>query len=213
MSAVYVRILLLMLGLNMATGILGGAPSDTYDTSDQEDKVVFFGDSITDYCDLEKYYPDLNTVNLGIAGNTSGEMLDRIGAVYDQDPDIVVILGGANDLFQDIPEDDIVSNIRSIIQGIQEHVPKAKILLQSVYPVVEGSPLLFNQRIMTLNGRLEGISFELDCTYVDLFSILRTEDGRLQDIYSLDGVHLTEEGYAAACPVINAILEEMLGQG
>ena len=142
MSAVYVRILLLMLGLNMATGILGGAPSDTYDTSDQEDKVVFFGDSITDYCDLEKYYPDLNTVNLGIAGNTSGEMLDRIGAVYDQDPDIVVILGGANDLFQDIPEDDIVSNIRSIIQGIQEHVPKAKILLQSVYPVVEGSPRL-----------------------------------------------------------------------
>ena len=213
MSAAYVRILLLLLGLNMATGILGGASPDTYELSRQEDKVVFFGDSITDYCDLEEYYPDLNTVNLGIAGNTSGEMLDRIQAVYDQEPDIVVILGGANDLFQDIPEDDIVSNIRSIILGIQEHVPRAKILLQSVYPVTEGSPITFNRRIMTLNGRLEGVAFELDCTYVDLFSILRTEDGRLQDVYSLDGVHLTEEGYAATCPVITAILEEMLGQG
>ena len=213
MSTVYVRVLLLLFGLNMATGILGGASSDTYEPSDRGGKVVFFGDSITEYCDLEKYYPDLNTVNLGIAGNTSGEMLDRIGAVYDQKPDIVVILGGANDFFQDIPEDDIVSNLRSIILGIREHVPTAKILLQSVYPIVEGRPLLFTQRAMSLNGRLESMAFELGCTYVDVFSTLCTDVGRLQDRYSLDGVHLNEEGYAAACLVVAKALRDMIEQG
>ena len=213
MSALYMRILLLLVGLNMATGLLGGTPTDTYDFSDWDGRAVFFGDSITDYCDLEEYYPGLNAVNLGVAGDTTGDMLDRIQAVYDRQPDIVVILGGVNDLYEDIPEDVIVSDLRAIIQGIQEHVPKAKILLQSVYPIVEGSPLLFNRRIMTLNGRLEGAAFELGCTYVDVFSILRTEDGRLQDSYSYDGLHPSEEGYAAACPVVAAALRDMIRQG
>lgn len=213
MSALYMRILLLLVGLNMATGLLGGAPSDTYDFSDWDGRAVFFGDSITDFCDLEEYYPGLNAVNLGVAGNTTGDMLDRIQAVYDREPDIVVILGGVNDLYEDIPEDVIVANLRAIIQGIQEHVPKVKILLQSVYPIVEGSPLLFNRRIMTLNGRLEGAAFELGCTYVDVFSALRTEDGRLQDGYSYDGLHPSEEGYAAACPVVSAALKDMIRQG
>ena len=213
MSALYMRILLLLVGLNMATGLLGGAPSDTYDFSDWDGRAVFFGDSITDYCDLGEYYPGLNAVNLGVAGNTTEDMLDRLGAVYDLEPDIVVILGGVNDLLLDIPEDVVISHLRAIIRGIQENVPDAKILLLSVYPVSEGDTLLFNRRIKTFNGRLEGACFELGCTYADVFSALSTEDGRLKDGYSYDGLHPNEAGYAAACPVVAAALKDMIRQG
>ena len=206
------RILLVLLGLNMATGILSG-PSDTYDLSDWDGRAVFFGDSITEYCDLEEYYPGLNAVNLGVAGDTTEDMLDRVGAVYDREPDIVVILGGVNDLLLDIPEDTVISHLRAIIQGIREHLPDTKILLQSVYPVAEGDELVFSRRIMAFNERLKSMAQELSCTYADVFSALCTEDGRLADGYSYDGLHPSEEGYAAACPVVAAALKNMMRQG
>ena len=53
--------------------------------------VVFLGDSITDYCDLEKFYPGLNCVNRGISGNTTKDILDRMKvSVFDASPSMVV---------------------------------------------------------------------------------------------------------------------------
>ena len=39
---------------------------------------VFFGDSITELCDLEAYYPNINSCNRGISGDTTEGMLNRL---------------------------------------------------------------------------------------------------------------------------------------
>ena len=51
------------------------------------DNYLFLGDSITEYYDLDKYYPDLPVVNSGIAGDTTEDILnDMEGRVYQYNP-------------------------------------------------------------------------------------------------------------------------------
>ena len=69
--------------------------------NDEEEKngIVFLGDSITDFCDLDTYYPGLNAVNRGIAGDMTVGVLRRMEAsVFALEPRLVVLLIGVNDL-------------------------------------------------------------------------------------------------------------------
>ena len=64
--------------------------------------VVFFGDSITDNCDLEKYYPGIYAFNREISGNTTEDLLKRMKvSVYDAHPSKVVLLIGINDMMNE----------------------------------------------------------------------------------------------------------------
>ena len=68
--------------------------------NDEEEKNgVFLGDSITDFCDPDTYYPGLNAVNRGIAGDMTVGVLRRMEAsVFALEPRLVVLLIGVNDL-------------------------------------------------------------------------------------------------------------------
>src|ERR1700687_2119195 len=64
-----------------------------------ENRVVFFGDSITDLWKLEDYFPGKPYLNRGIGGQTTPQMLVRFRQdVIDLHPKIVVILAGTNDI-------------------------------------------------------------------------------------------------------------------
>ena len=177
-----------------------------------EGKAVFFGDSITDYCDLKVYYPGLNAVNAGVSGDTTGMMLERIErSVYSQEPDIVVFLGGVNDILSGYDDEVTIENLRSILEGLRTNLPKAEVLVQSIYPVGKFG-MGFNDRIRAVNARLKDMADELGCRYVNVYDAM-AKDGVLDPGYSYDGLHPNEEGYAAACPVIAAELKEIIGKG
>ena len=64
-----------------------------------ENRVVFFGDSITDSWQLDEYFPGKPYVNRGIGGQTTPQMLVRFRQdVIDLQPKVVVILAGTNDI-------------------------------------------------------------------------------------------------------------------
>ncbi len=64
-----------------------------------ENRVVFFGDSITDIWKLEEYFPGKPYLNRGIGGQTTPQMLVRFRQdVIDLHPKVVVILAGTNDI-------------------------------------------------------------------------------------------------------------------
>jgi lysophospholipase L1-like esterase len=83
--------------------------------------IVCHGDSLTEGSDLEKSYtwPDLvanklnlNVINSGIGGDTSGGLLGRFYQdVVRHQPEMVVILGGTNDLWWDVDINSILANI------------------------------------------------------------------------------------------------------
>ena len=81
-----------------------------------DENVVFLGDSITDFYDLDKYYPDVKVVNSGIDGNSTYQVLDDMKErVYIYNPSKVFILIGTNDIIHGKNVDEIVNNIKKIM--------------------------------------------------------------------------------------------------
>ncbi|MDE5756529.1 MAG: hypothetical protein K2I23_05495, partial [Clostridia bacterium] len=136
---------------------------------------VFFGDSITEMCDLDKYYPTLNTCNRGISGDTTTGMLRRLESnALALKPTKLVFLGGTNDIGKNTSVQDIADNIKTIIKKTQETLPDCKIFIQSVYPVnAVRKPSFYsktgyrtNQVIDDLNALLQDLCNQYDCQYI-----------------------------------------------
>lgn len=178
-------------------------------------KTVFFGDSITEMCNLQEYYPTINSCNRGISGDTTQGMLDRLQTnVLDIAPSQLVFLGGTNDIGRNIAVQDVADNIQSIIQKTQEALPNCKIYIQSVYPVnTVRKPTFYsktgirtNDKIDELNLLLQEVCKEQNCVYIDVNSSLKDSDGNLDSKYTIDGLHLTKDGYLKASSIITPYL-------
>ena len=170
---------------------------------DSFDNFLFLGDSITDFYPLDEYYDEIPVVNSGISGNKTTDILnDMEKRVYQYNPSKVFILIGTNDL--DSPDKDIVkktyNNIKKIISNIRKNRSKAKIYLESVYPVnnkvINNSVNnRDNKKIKQLNKLLKEYAKEEDVIYIDIYKSLKDQDGFLNSKYTDDGLHLNSLGY------------------
>lgn len=175
----------------------------------KEDKIVFIGDSITQSYNLEKYIPSFNIINEGISGNTTNDVLNRLDTIVFKHQDIIFLLIGTNDLaFTPHTNDEIIDNIKEIIKTIQIKLPTAKIFVQSIYPVnYEVNPLMVGKRnntdILYINKYVQNIE---GTTYIDIHNVLQDENGKLNKVYTNDGLHINTLGYE----VITKVLIKML---
>src|SRR5436309_12943506 len=90
-----------------------------------ENRVVFFGDSITDIWKLDDYFPGKPYINRGIGGQTTPQMLVRFREdVIDLHPKAVVILAGTNDIAGNtgrMRNEDIEANLASKAELARAH--------------------------------------------------------------------------------------------
>src|SRR6266581_4453989 len=128
-----------------------------------ENRVVFFGDSITDTWHLDEYFPGKPYVNRGIGGQTTPQMLVRFRQdVINLQPKVVVILGGTNDIAGNtgpMQLADIEADFASLAQLARAN--DIKVIYSSILPVhnyTEKSKDFFAQRspekILMLNNWL-----------------------------------------------------------
>lgn len=177
---------------------------------------LFLGDSITEYYDLEKYFPDMPVVNSGIAGDTTDDILsDMKGRVYDYNPSKVFILIGTNDLLEDKTNEEIFNNIKKIVDGIKENRSEAEIYIESIYPVNRSMDKRLymvgsrqNKDIIEINKMIKDYCNEENLTYINTYDELLDDDGNLKKDYSEDGLHLSSEGY----DVVTKSLEKYLNE-
>lgn len=172
---------------------------------------LFLGDSITDFYDLEKYFPDEPVVNSGISGNTTEDILnDMEKRVYQYNPSKVFLLIGTNDLLEEDRTDKVIENIKKIAKNIKEKRPLATIYIESIYPVhpeisaVVGSRK--NSDIETINTALKKYCQQEKFTYIDVFKSLVDEDGTLNEDYTKDGLHLNDKGYTVVTKTMKSYL-------
>ena len=162
---------------------------------------LFLGDSITEYYDLDKYFPNMPVVNSGVAGDTTDDILsDMKGRVYDYNPSKVLILIGTNDLLEDKTNEEIVDNIKKIVEVIKENRKEAEIYLESIYPVNEEIDKKLveprdNGDINEINEKLEEYANDEGITFINTHELLVDEDNLLNEDYTDDGLHLNDEGY------------------
>lgn len=123
------------------------ADSQLKKESNQANRVVFMGDSITDFWSLQQYFPGKPYINRGISGQTTPQMLVRMYPdVIDLKPAAMVVLAGTNDIAQNtgpMTEEMIEANIMAITELAQHH--GIKVILCSITPVSD-YPYLKQQR-------------------------------------------------------------------
>ena len=180
-----------------------------------KESIVFLGDSITSRCNLNKYFPNYNVYNSGIAGNMTKDILgDMENRVFVYNPTKVFILIGTNDLvYSGLDNDGIKNNIEEIINKIYEKNSNTKIYLESIYPVnnslnKEIVETRTNDNIKNLNNKIEKICDNNKCTYINMYDNLTDKNGNMKRIYTVDGLHLNKIGYKVVASKLTKYLNE-----
>ncbi len=184
-----------------------------------ENRVVFFGDSITDIWHLDQYFPGKPYVNRGIGGQTTSQMLVRFRQdVIDLHPKVVVILAGTNDIAGNtgkITNDDIAANLASLADLARAN--GIHLIYSSVLPVhnyTDKSKDFFAQRpmdrILALNGWLKDYSAKNNIIYLDYVPALVDDKGLLKKELADDGLHPNAAGYKLMAPMAEAAIEKGL---
>lgn len=175
---------------------------------------VFFGDSITEFCPLDKYFDKIdNKYNCGMAGITTSIMMNFIDeGVLKYKPKNVVIMAGTNDLGKTImlSPRDIALNMKEIVEIIHYNDPRINIYLVSPLPCLEeihGHKK--DKYVLRTNESIKMVYQEYRTTipyeYVKLINaypaLLNKKGQPIEDIY-LDGLHINDEGYSRYCAII-----------
>ncbi len=205
-------------------------------------RVVFMGDSITDFWNLEQYFPGQPYVNRGIGGQTTPQMLVRMYPdVLALKPQVMVVLAGTNDIARNTgPEtaEMIQHNIMAMTELAQHH--GIKVVLCAVLPVSD-YPFLRSQNappaaagpggrggppraaakmtdshpaadILRLNAWMKDYATKVGAQYADYYTATVDERGWLKDAISTDGLHPNAEGYKLMTGIVADAIQKALAK-
>jgi lysophospholipase L1-like esterase len=180
-------------------------------------RVVFLGDSITDFWKLPTSFPGKPYVNRGISGQVTSQMLVRMYPdVIDLKPAAVALLAGTNDIARNNGPTTaamIQENVMAITELAQAH--GIKVILCSVTPIADyGRAKMSEGRppadILKINAWMKAYAARAGAIYCDYFSALADENGALKPNISMDGLHPNDAGYKLMAPVVQAAIDEAM---
>ncbi len=143
---------------------------------------------------LDRLDPDLELLNnAGVPGNTTAEMLSRLRAdVLAYHPDVLLVLGGTNDIEWRFRVEDTIANLRSIARTARDQ--GIEVVLLTVPP---NNRLYTNERawLRRLNAGLKALAATEGVRFVDTYAALATSNGHLAAAYAAaDRLHLNRSG-------------------
>jgi lysophospholipase L1-like esterase len=177
-------------------------------------RVVFFGDSITEYWVTRfpsEFFPGKPYIGRGIWGQTTGQMIWRFHQdVVALHPEAVVILAGTNDIASHrvlaIPE----KNIETMVEMSQHH--GLRVVLCSIPPLSTTNPAEHTydeQRIALFNGWLRHYAAQQHLAFIDYYTALADPSGRMAPSLTTDGIHPSLAGYAVMRPLAQQAIDSV----
>jgi lysophospholipase L1-like esterase len=181
-----------------------------------EQRVVFFGDQITESWRLAEHFPGKPYFNRGIAGQTSPQMLVRFRQdVIGLSPRVVVLLAGTNDIAGftgPATKGTLADHIASMTDLAKAN--GIRVVLGSIPPVCDctrpQTDLRPLRRIADWNEWLREHAARSDLVYVDYYSALA--NGRsLKPELTVDGVLPNDAGYKVMATLAGRAIAQALG--
>jgi lysophospholipase L1-like esterase len=186
-----------------------------------EKRVVFMGDSITEFWKIDvpgTFFPGKPYVNRGISGQTTPQMVLRFHQdVIDLQPKVVVILGGINDIAGNTGTEtleQIEDNLAAMAEMATAH--HIGVVLCSVLPAFDfpwRRGMTPAPEVLALNRWIKQYAAANHEVYVDYHTAMKDERDGLPPNLSKDGVHPTPAGYAIMAPLVEAGIEKALKAG
>lgn len=181
-----------------------------------ENRVVFLGDSITDYWKLADYFSSKSYINRGIDGQTTSQMLVRFRQdVIELHPAVLVVLAGTNDVAGvtgHTRNEEIEANYVSMAELARLH--HIRVIFSSLLPVhnytkdaIESFALRPSERILALNAWLKNYCAKNGLVYLDYYSALVDDQGKLKRDLSDDGLHPNASGYKVMTPLAEKAID------
>lgn len=175
--------------------------------SKAESRVVFLGDSITEFWELSVFFKGKPYINRGISGQTTPQILLRFRQdVIALNPEIVVILAGTNDLAENTGPTSlgaIEDNLKSMADLARKNGVRpilASVLPAAAYPWrPEIRPI---KKILALNQWMREYAATEGIGYLDYYSEMVNDQHGLKAELSGDGVHPNGAGYATMAPLV-----------
>lgn len=163
--------------------------------NETSDKIVFIGDSLTDRAEWSELLENDNIINRGIDSDTTFGVLNRIDGIIDITPQKVFLMIGINDIAEGISEDEIINNYDKILSEFKENSSETKVYIQELLPVVEKRVTnKKNSDILNLNLKIKDLAKSYDYTFIDMYNTFE-DNNELNDKFTVDGLHLSYEGY------------------
>jgi len=178
-------------------------------------QIVFIGDSITDLYPLDDYYADLplRTYNRGICGDKTSSVLSRLDAsLFALEPTKISLLIGINDINTNVSDKELLSNYKKILDSIQSRLPNAEVYCISILPMNSVSAQYkinyqrSTERIPSLNAEIRSLAEGHGYSFVNLYPLFADENNYLIESYSVDGLHLSPEGYTVWTNALKPLL-------
>ena len=182
-----------------------------------EKRVVYMGDSITDFwINIDSaFFAGKPYLDRGISGHTTGQMLVRFREdVINLKPSVVVILAGINDIAENNGPsklEDVFGNLVSMVELARaNHI---KVVLSSVMPAFAFpwrqaiNPV---PKVKELNEMLKAFADKNHVVYLDYFTAMADDRRGLPINLSKDGVHPNLEGYRVMGPLAEKAIAEAL---
>ena len=166
-----------------------------------EGEIIFLGNSITVGGPWGELFNDLRVKNRGISGDVTGGILYWLEEVVERNPAKIFLLIGINDLARGVPIDTIYSNISAIIMEVKLKTPGTVLYIQSILPVNDEIGSKFqnhvnkSSEIIRINTRLQKMAEGSGLCYVELHASFANSDGKLDAMYTNDGLHINGAGY------------------
>lgn len=173
--------------------------------------IVFLGDSITQWWDLEyfnNYFEIYNPVNLGMAGHTSKDTMEYMELSHFNNlrPSSVIIQIGTNDGDHNMSTGETAANIKKICNLVFEHSPESKILL--IGPLPRGKQIsdrnnMYNREVNKILGASKR---DTRITYIDIGYMFLETDKTISKNIMYDYLHLTKRGYYILSEAVSKFL-------
>jgi lysophospholipase L1-like esterase len=167
----------------------------------QNKPIVLLGDSMMAYFPLKAFKLENHIHNLGIPGDTTLGVLNRIDQVIKLRPKIVILQIGLNDfVLTKLTKEESFKNILAIRHQLLENCPETKVYIVSLTPINQKE---FKDQLYLLNRNPNDaiilnkmLKKGIDALhYIDIYDQLIDENGDLILSLTKDGIHLNQDGY------------------
>lgn len=183
----------------------------------EKGKIVFAGSSLMEMFPIEQFVKedklDIVVYNRGVGGFVTEELLENIDTcIIDLQPSKLFINIGTNDLSDSRRSfEEIFERYGKILSIVTEKVDDVSMYLMAYYPVnynaatEEMKPCLkirSNEKIKAANEEVARLARKFNANYIDVSEPLKDENGDLKAEFTIEGMHINEQGYRAVYPLI-----------
>ena len=179
----------------------------------QKGQVVFAGSSLMEMFPIHEWAKELgphvpSIYNRGVGGYTTSDMLPILDVcIFELEPRKVFINIGTNDLnHPSEPIEALMERYEQILVTIKKHLPSVQIYMMAYYPVNYDAAsedlkpclrILTNDKINEANKQVAMMAAKLGHKFINVNAPLTDSKGRLKAEYTLEGMHINQDGYRA----------------